>query len=396
MGALLVMGLAGVVIWALSQGGSGGSAEPAPGQVLFEGRFWAPNELRGELRRRIGQVPNARDSLLSTAVAMDFGRDVTPAYNRRFLDAVHAVGLDQLPVETIDSWLAAMREVDLAGEGVYNALAYYASTRSPLADPYAAPSADHSAAIDRARALIPAGTPAQLEAAAREVEPFAPEVAETLRDVAEARRVVEAEVEPEAAPAPAPAPVAAPPPAAEAPLPDRAPDYAAMSTAELGGWSANHLDDLAAWAEVRRRLEASPTANLEAAFRELQAMDASAMTPEARAYLSRTEQLVEEILSARRAGAPVAAPPPPAPAGPPGYDPAAARGEAPALADAIRRAPYASTTTAKVRAFQTHAGLTADGKYGGAAKGALRYYGVANPPNALYRPTAEVAYNPPA
>jgi len=379
---LFFVGLAGVVIWALSQGRGGGGGplpEPGPDQVLFEGRYWTPNELRGEMRRRLAQTPTDRTSMAYYAVAMDFGRDVTVANNHGFLAAVNALRLQDKDVATLDSWLAAMREIGIAGESSYKALAYYVSTRqeAALVDPYAADRT--AAALDRARAQIPEARPEELEATAAEVEADAPEVAETLRDVAEARRAVEAQV-----PAPAPEP-----------LPNRTLDYAAMSTQELGAYSALHMDDAAAWAEVDRRLRAAPTANLSAVVAPLQATVANqALTADARAYAQRMLDLTQAEL-ARRAPTVTATV---ETVGPVGYDPAAARGEAPALASALRRAPYASTTIAKVRSFQGHAFGTAhvDGKYGGGTRGALRYYGVADPPVALYRPTAEVAYAPPA
>ena len=48
-----------------------------------------------------------------------------------------------------------------------------------------------------------------------------------------------------------------------------------------------------------------------------------------------------------------------------------------------------------VKLWQTHAGLTADGLYGGGTRGALIYYGVANPPRAYFKPVETITYVPP-
>jgi peptidoglycan hydrolase-like protein with peptidoglycan-binding domain len=77
------------------------------------------------------------------------------------------------------------------------------------------------------------------------------------------------------------------------------------------------------------------------------------------------------------------------------YAPAVARQLAPSLASSVAKAKY-SYDRALARRFQLAAGIPADGVYGGDTVGALRYYGITNPPRALFAPTTEQPYSPPA
>lgn len=79
----------------------------------------------------------------------------------------------------------------------------------------------------------------------------------------------------------------------------------------------------------------------------------------------------------------------------PGYDPATARRLAPALASNVVQRKY-NYDRKLAKQFQTAAGLDADGAYGGSSVGALRYFGIANPPRALFKPLAEQPYAPPS
>lgn len=45
-----------------------------------------------------------------------------------------------------------------------------------------------------------------------------------------------------------------------------------------------------------------------------------------------------------------------------------------------------------LKQFQVAAGIAADGLYGGGARGALIYYGIANPPQPFFKPTATTSY----
>ena len=72
-----------------------------------------------------------------------------------------------------------------------------------------------------------------------------------------------------------------------------------------------------------------------------------------------------------------------------------ARRLAPQVAEDIRTRSY-SYSRQRLRDFQRAAGLTADGQYGGASRGALVFFGVRDAPRALFAPTRTVRYQPPA
>lgn len=96
---------------------------------------------------------------------------------------------------------------------------------------------------------------------------------------------------------------------------------------------------------------------------------------------------------------PPAVPPPtasaPAPSSaPPGYDPALARQLAPQVASSVRGKKYGYDRALTAR-FQTAAGITSDGIYGGGTRGALLYYGATQVPNPLFKPNATTQYVPP-
>lgn len=97
--------------------------------------------------------------------------------------------------------------------------------------------------------------------------------------------------------------------------------------------------------------------------------------------------------SPRPAGSPVSAPVAPVPTDG-GLDLATARRLAPTLAQRIRRQQY-STDRRLVSQFQRAAGLPQDGLYGGKTRGALIYFGVKDPPPALFKPTKTEAYRVP-
>jgi len=391
MGFLVALGVLGIFM-ALSarKGGAGGPVgEPGPDQILFEGRYWTSNELRGEFRRRLSQTPTPNTSMGYYHVAMLDG-GVTPAWNRGFLDAAAALGLQALTTPVLDSWGAAMRELGMQTEQSYGALARYVASR------------DDAALIDPWADDVAAASPEQLEARADRVEADEPDVAEALRDVAEVRRAVDEEV-PGQVPVPlAPQPIAvAPRPPAVIVSQPAAPNYGAMSQADLLNAAAS--GDEGAWAEIARRADTTSTAALNTQISQGVSLLSSA-EDSGDAGLVRFLTRLLAILRAEmetRLAAPTTSQVVSVsvePAGPAGYDPARARLLAPRVATAIRNAPYASATTTLVRQFQAAAfgSANVDGKYGGGTKGALRYYGVANPPAALYRPTAEVAYSPPA
>lgn len=371
MGFLVALGVLGIFL-ALSNR-RGGSAPPLEdgSRFLFEGRYYTAEELRAYLRQKY-------DALARAFAALDYERGIGPIsapVNRRFLDEVHALGLEAQDLASIDATMEAMRRVSISSEAAYRALAYYVSTRGDgaLVDPYAG---DDLAAVPVAA----------LEARADEVERDQPALAEQLRDVAEVRRAVD-----EAA-APAPAAPAAPPPAAAAPSSDAprrltAAEIAALSFGDLGDYLAGSQDP-AGWAELESRLRAMTDGQLGMLISGLETRMAGA-SDQRRLVLQGVMDRARAIIASRQSAPTTTS----ATAGPAGYDPDLAHRLAPAVAAAIRSAPYSPRTQDLVRRFQVAAfGGTGDGKYGGKTKGALRYYGVSNPPNALYRPTAEVAY----
>lgn len=63
-----------------------------------------------------------------------------------------------------------------------------------------------------------------------------------------------------------------------------------------------------------------------------------------------------------------------------------ARREAPALAKHLRAKGQQNYSRQSLRSFQGHAGITVDGIYGPLAASALRYFGVANPPQPFFKP----------
>lgn len=110
-------------------------------------------------------------------------------------------------------------------------------------------------------------------------------------------------------------------------------------------------------------------------------------------------QASRPVVQAAPAPAPPIASPPavasaPAPVAPPGYDPALARQLAPQVASSVRGKKYGYDRALTSR-FQTAAGLTSDGLYGGGTRGALIYFGATQVPNPLFKPTATTQYVPP-
>lgn len=80
---------------------------------------------------------------------------------------------------------------------------------------------------------------------------------------------------------------------------------------------------------------------------------------------------------------------------PAGYDPALARSRAPGIAALLAKKGPKAYDRAQLRAWQTLAGLRADGAYGGSTRGALVYYGVTDPPRPFVAPLATLPYVPP-
>jgi hypothetical protein len=76
---------------------------------------------------------------------------------------------------------------------------------------------------------------------------------------------------------------------------------------------------------------------------------------------------------------------------PAGFDPLVAKRTAQAVSTNITTRGY-SYSRDGLRAWQRAAGLTPDGVYGGGTRGALLFYGAANPPRALFAPTTTVDY----
>lgn len=76
---------------------------------------------------------------------------------------------------------------------------------------------------------------------------------------------------------------------------------------------------------------------------------------------------------------------------PAGFDPMKAKRTAQAVSTNITTRSY-NYSRDGLRAWQRAAGLTPDGVYGGATRGALLFYGAANPPRALFAPTTTVDY----
>ncbi len=65
---------------------------------------------------------------------------------------------------------------------------------------------------------------------------------------------------------------------------------------------------------------------------------------------------------------------------PSGFNPTAARRSAPSIANHLKRSGKAKYDRRLLKQWQTQAGLTADGLYGPASRGALVYFGVKDPP----------------
>lgn len=77
----------------------------------------------------------------------------------------------------------------------------------------------------------------------------------------------------------------------------------------------------------------------------------------------------------------------------PGFNPDSARKAAASTANNLRRGGKAGYSRPLLKQWQTHAGLTADGLYGPATRGALVYFGVKDPP-AAFTGTGTVPYRP--
>lgn len=80
---------------------------------------------------------------------------------------------------------------------------------------------------------------------------------------------------------------------------------------------------------------------------------------------------------------------------PAGYDPQKARAAARATAAHLAKKGPAGYSRPQLTTWQRQAGLSADGLYGGSTRGALIYYGVADPPRPFAAPTATLPYVPP-
>jgi len=80
---------------------------------------------------------------------------------------------------------------------------------------------------------------------------------------------------------------------------------------------------------------------------------------------------------------------------PAGYDPVAARRQAPAIASHLARSGRDKYDRRLLEAWQRLAGLAPDRTYGGGTRGALLYYGVKNPPKPFFKPTDTIPFVPP-
>lgn len=78
----------------------------------------------------------------------------------------------------------------------------------------------------------------------------------------------------------------------------------------------------------------------------------------------------------------------------PGYNPTSARKGAASLSNNLKRTGKAGYDRRMMRQWQTQAGLTADGLYGPATRGALIYFGVKDPP-AAFSGSGTATYKPP-
>ena len=132
------------------------------------------------------------------------------------------------------------------------------------------------------------------------------------------------------------------------------------------------------------------------AIRQLaEAMEARGLTNVADALEAQIEELAASVQQEQPANipppqetGPVDVPPAqgPAPTMPQdsaGYNPSLARTMAPVLARMIAQKQF-NYSRDSVRAFQRAAGIAIDGVYGPQTRGALIYYGVRNPPRALF------------
>jgi murein L,D-transpeptidase YcbB/YkuD len=72
-----------------------------------------------------------------------------------------------------------------------------------------------------------------------------------------------------------------------------------------------------------------------------------------------------------------------------------ARRGAKAVASHLARTGRSGYDRRLLRQWQTQAGLTGDGIYGGATRGALIFYGVKDPPRAFFKPVDTIPFSPP-
>jgi outer membrane biosynthesis protein TonB len=80
---------------------------------------------------------------------------------------------------------------------------------------------------------------------------------------------------------------------------------------------------------------------------------------------------------------------------PDGYDPGAARREAIALNNHLKRAGKANYDRRWLQRWQRYAGIDADKIYGGQTRGALIHFGVRDPVPPFYKPFETERYVPP-
>lgn len=75
-----------------------------------------------------------------------------------------------------------------------------------------------------------------------------------------------------------------------------------------------------------------------------------------------------------------------------GFGPSHARKMAKQVNDNLVSKGRNAYDRALLKKFQSYAGIAADGLYGGTSRGALIYYGIANPPQPFFKPTTTVSY----
>jgi len=123
----------------------------------------------------------------------------------------------------------------------------------------------------------------------------------------------------------------------------------------------------------------------------LEAMERAGTTKRDPKPAPRKVEIVTTPVLDEPTGEPQKAPNPP----PYGYDPEAARREARALSNHLRRSGRANYDRRWLERWQRYAGVTPDRIYGGESRGALLHYGGTDAPEPFFPPLATIPYVPP-